>query len=121
MRVGAQCISADVPHQVQPLNIIGGKVDHMTNRDLSDGHLTQSQHLEDGTKCYKLSTCLSLQCHRKLFNQEPRLSGEAIRKLTFSLSLFRFFDSFLPPFSFHIPPVFSLEIANQVVQRCKLP
>ena len=49
MRVGAQCISADVPHQIQPLNVIGGKVDHVTNRDLSDGHLTQSQHLENGT------------------------------------------------------------------------
>ena len=44
----------------------------MTNRDLSDGHLTQSQHLENGTKCCKLSTRLSLQRHRKLLNLEPR-------------------------------------------------
>ena len=39
--------AADAPHQVQPLHIIGGKVDHMTNRDLTDGHLTQSQHLDE--------------------------------------------------------------------------
>ena len=39
--------TADAPHQVQPLHIIGGKVDHMTNRDLTDGHLTQSQHLDE--------------------------------------------------------------------------
>ena len=39
--------AADAPHQVQPLHIIGGKVDHMTNRDLTNGHLTQSQHLDE--------------------------------------------------------------------------
>ena len=36
----------DTPYQVKPLHIIGGKVDYVTNWDLSDSHLTQSQHLE---------------------------------------------------------------------------
>ena len=39
--------TSDAPYQVQPLHIIGGKVDHMTNRDLTNGHLTQSQDLDE--------------------------------------------------------------------------
>ncbi len=32
-------------YQVKSLHIIGGQVHNVTNGDLSDGHLTQGQHL----------------------------------------------------------------------------
>ena len=42
-------IESYFPHQIKPLHIIGCKVDYMTDRDLADGHLTQSQHLRNDT------------------------------------------------------------------------
>ena len=87
--------AADAPHQVQPLHIIGGKVDHMTNRDLTDGHLTQSQDLQD----------------REVVNSAwPAVS----QKGPHSLLLPPFFFSLLPPPSITLLLPFPLVFPSSV-------
>ena len=41
----------DFPHHVKPLHVIGCKVDYMTDGELADCHLTQSQHLKNNSYC----------------------------------------------------------------------